>query len=247
MHMKLHIHLVVALACASATSAFGQIAVSSTLNVGVFADANQSDVGSHQSYVMKSQFGTINSYSESVMVEDHDLINPGATVIVKSSASAAWTDAGHGTVTWRDMGWIHNTQTHSGAKLNGFVINGDVWSYTFTATENGYFNLNYDVRGRGNQFGLLGVKINWSGPGGGVNLADPYTPNAVGSFTRSVVSGQNYTIGLFNMGNKFTAPIPMQDSGFMDADFTWSVGAVPEPTSMAVFAFGLVALLRRKR
>ena len=230
------------------TGAFsmGQTPVSSTFMVGAQADANQNDGDFHEQILSFSQWGTLNPYSASVSVHDEDLINGGKNLTVTSSASAAWVSAGAGTVTWRNMGWSHDTATSSGAKLNSFT--NPVWSYTFTATSNSVFSLDYNVRGTGNTFGLLGAVIGWSGSGGGLNLINAYDPTAVGTFSRNVVSGTSYTISLSNWGNKFTSPIPATDSGYMDADFAWRVAApVPEPATFLVLGCAVVMLMAAKR
>ncbi len=234
------------LCCALSSETQAQVAVSSTFHLGVFADANQNDFTSHTDFFMDQQGSTLNPYSHSLSVTDQDFANNGS-LTVSSSASASWLNAGQGSVHWRGMGWAHNTKTSSGAKLNGFVINGPVWSYTFQATTTDVFTMNYDVRGVGNVFGLLGAVIEWSGPGGNLDLTDPYTPAATGVFSRNITAGNTYTVGLFNMGNVFTSPIPRHDSGSMDADFNWQVGAVPEPATMAALGFGFAFALKRRR
>lgn len=244
-------------ACLLSTSILGacltgvadaQTAIGSTFTIGAWADANQNDGMYHQAYFTDSQGGTLNAYSHSVAANDTDLGNPAYHLTVTSSASAAWTSAGAGTVAWRDMGWVHATRTSSGSKLNGFVVlNAPVWSYTFQATSNGYFAMDYDVRGTGNVFGLLGAKIQWSGVGGEQDLTNPYNPTANGTFVRSITAGTTYTVGLFNMGNVFTAPILRSDSGKMDADFNWRVTSVPEPASALGLLIGLPLIRRRRR
>lgn len=231
-----------------AGGAFAQTAVSSTFHLGVFADANQNHGSYHQDYLMQSQGSTLNSYSGNLMVSDEDLANPGHSLRVTSAASASWTNSGQGIVAWRNMGWVHNTIASSGAKLNGFVINGPVWSYTFIATSNNVFSMDYDLRGHGDTFGLWGARIEWSGPGGNLDLINPYDPTTSGTFARNIVAGNTYTVGVFNMGNTFTSPILNTSSGYMDADFNWRVGAVPEPSSMlALSGLALITIRRRSR
>lgn len=223
-----------------------QTPVSSTFQLGVWADANQNVAGNAQDFYTTSQGATLNPFSHSLSVTDLDSAN-GGSLRVTSSASASWTSAAQGSVAWRGMGWIHDTFTSSGSKLNGFVIPGPAWSYTFQASANGFFSMAYDVRGTGNVFGLLGAVIQWSGPGGNLDLTNPYNPAATGVFTRSLTAGTTYTVGLYNGGNVFTAPIRRTDSGMMDADFAWQIGAVPEPSTIAVMGFAAAALLRRRR
>lgn len=228
-------------------SVHAQTAISSTFHLGVWADANQHYGGYQQDYIMQSQGSTLNSYSGTVTVIDNDAANPGRWLRVHSSASASWTDSAHGSVAWRNMGWEHNTIDSSGAKLNGFVINGPVWSYTFSATSDALFSLDYDLRGHGDTFGLWGARIEWSGPGGNLDLINPYDPTTQGTFSRSVVAGNTYTVGLFNMGNTFTSPILNTSSGYLDADFDWRIGPVPEPSSVLALGGFVAMILRRRR
>lgn len=230
-----------------APTIFGQVAVSSTFAIGVFADANQNDSDLHSDYILQNQYGTLNPYNGNLSVSDEDLLNPGRKVRVTAQASASWTDAGQGSVTWRNMGWVQNTIASSGTKLNDFVVNGPTWGYTFTATSDGIFTLDYDVRGTGNTFGLLGVDIGWSGPEGGLNLFDPYDPTVSGNFSRVIVNGQTYTVELRNHGNHFTAPLEHVYTSMMDADFAWKIQPVPEPLSMVSVGIGVIALLRRRK
>lgn len=145
------------------------------------------------------------------------------------------------------MGWTHVSNSQTAAKLNGFVTGAPVWSYTFLATASGTFTMNYDVRAAGDPFGLLGVVIDWSGPGGGLNLVNAFTPVAHGVFSRSLTAGQTYTISLANGGNIFTSVDPRNDFGSMDADFNWTTATVPEPTTLFAVALGGLALLRRRK
>ena len=233
-------------ACLMVAQSQAQVAIGSTFQLGVYADANQNDFTSHTASFADQHFGSLNPFSHSLSIVDLDNANAGS-LTVNSAASASWVNAGQGTVAWRGMGWIHNTKTNSGAKLNDFVIPGPVWSYTFRATADGVFTMNYDVRGTGNLFGLLGAVIEWSGPGGNLDLKNSYDPTAHGIFTRSLVAGTNYTVGVSNMGNIFTSPIPRTDFGYMDADFDWRVGPVPEPSTIAGLVVGCAALFRRRR
>jgi hypothetical protein len=224
----------VVLATFIAGAAHAQTAVSSTFHLGAYADANQHNGGFQQDSIVQSQGATLNSYSGTVGVIDYDAVHSGMWLRVHSSASASWTDSAHGSVAWRNMGWEHNTIDSSGAKLNG------------AATSDATFLLDYNLRGYGDTFGLWGARIEWSGPGGDLDLINPYDPTTQGTFSRSVTAGTTYTVGLFNMGNTFTSPLLNTTAGYMDADFDWSIGAVPEPSSMLALG-GLVALTLRRR
>lgn len=223
----------------------GQTPVSSTFMVGAHADANQNDGDFHEQILTFSQGATLNPYSATAHAHDNDLVNAGKSVDVTSTASASWLSSGEGTVTWRNMGWTHNTAAQTAVKLNSFSL--PVWSYTFIATTSGTFTLDYNVRGTGNKFGLLGAVIDWSGTGGGLNLINAYDPAAAGTFTRAVNAGSSYTVSLSNWGNKFTSIDPVTDSGMMDADFSWRLTSpVPEPASVAALLLGAAGLVRNR-
>ena len=246
--MKTHQLLGLLAICTLATQGQAQTAVGSTLSVGAYADANQQIGGSVQDFINLSQGNTLNTLTGSRSVTDQDTVNTGHWLRVQSSATAQWSDAGHGSVAWRGMGWQHNTISNAGAKLNGFVSNQPVWTYTFISTANTTFTMNYDVRATGDPFGLLGAVIQWSGVGGNLDLTNAYTPVASGAFVRQVQSGQMYTVGLYNMGNVFSSPYANTRTAMMDADFNWHVGTVPEPTSILALASGLgVIVIRRRR
>jgi len=227
-------------------SAQAQSVISSTFQLGAYADANQHSGAYQQDYIMQSQGATLNSYSGTVSVIDYDPVNSGKWLRVHSSASASWIDASHGSVAWRNMGWEHNTIESSGAKLNGYVINGPVWSYTFVATSNGTLTMDYDLRGHGDTFGLWGARIEWTGPGGNLDLINAYDPTTSGTFSRNIIAGNSYTVGVFNMGNYFSSPLLNTTSGYMDADFNWRIGPVPEPSSMLVLSGLALSMLRRR-
>lgn len=228
----------------AAAPAHAQNALGSTFNIGVFADADQNDGRSQTATFSDSQGATLNPFSHSLSVTDTN--NAGGTLNVTSSASASWLNAGEGTVLWRGMGWTHHTNAQTGSRLNGFVGPSPVWSYTFQATTNGTFTLNYDVRATGDPFGLLGVGIEWSGTGGGLDLTNAYTPVAHGTFSRALAAGNTYTIGLSNSGNIFTSQYQRDSSGLMDADFHWTT-AVPEPSTVGAFAVAGLAFVARRR
>lgn len=238
--------LVVASVAMLAACALGQNPIASAFNIAVEADADQLHGGNSQAVFADSQSGTLNPYSHSLSITDTE--TGGGYVTTRSSASASWINSASGVVAFRDMGWTRNSPLNHEAKLNNFFFGTNVWSYTFQATSNGAFSMNYNVWASGNTFGLLGVLIHWSGPGGDLDLQDPYNPTASGVFTRSVSSGTTYTVGIHNRGNVFSAAGQGFSQGAMSADFNWSIGVVPEPaTVLTILIGGIGLLLRRKR
>lgn len=228
-------------------AAFGQTVISSAIVVAVSADANQLDGSISEQVVTDSQSATIHDLAGVASRTNNDQVNSGRWLTVDSQASAHWNSASSGTVTWRNMGWTTNTIVQTGSKLNSFVSNAPVWEYTFRADGDGTFVLNYNVSSTGDPFGLLGLVIEWSGAGGGLDLTNAYNPAANGTFTASLTAGTTYTIGLANSGNIFTAAFDRQHSDHMNADFDWNIQAVPEVDSMIPLSFALVVFALRRR
>lgn len=217
--------------------ALAQTALGSTLNVSAEADADQFNGSYSYAASSDSQGGTLNPLAGSVSVTNTEA--GGGYVTSQSSASASFFSAASGLVHWRDMGWTRDSLKNHEAKLNNFNTGLDTFTYTFQATSNGQFKLNYRVWSSGSVFGLQGLRISWTGAGGGFDASDPYTPDATGTFTRALVNGTTYTVGLFNYGNIFSAAGQGYSQGLMNADFDWSITAVPEPASLAFLATGL--------
>ncbi|MCE9557431.1 MAG: PEP-CTERM sorting domain-containing protein [Armatimonadetes bacterium] len=234
-----------AIAASLSQSAAAQTAIHSAMGLGVLADANQNDGSQHSATYYAEQFGTLNPYSHALSVTDTSLSGNSGTLTVTSGASASWLNAGQGSVQWRNMGWVQNTATQTSAELNQFFAQGPVWGYTFAATSDGLFSMAYDVRATGRTFGLLGVSIQWSGDGGGIDLQNAFTPTVSGTFTRALTAGNTYTIGLANTGNIFTSSDPQNTFGRMDADFNWHINAVPEPSTVVGLVFAGVVLAAR--
>ncbi|HRI44495.1 MAG TPA: PEP-CTERM sorting domain-containing protein [Fimbriimonadaceae bacterium] len=235
----------VVLAAGICTGASAQIALSSTFDIAVEADADQNAPGVAFDSFSAFQFGTLNPYSHSLLVTD---TVPGAGyVTTTSSAAATWTSSGAGTVTFRNMGWTRDSLNMHEAKMNNFLAGMDVWSYTFEATQDGFFSLNYNVSYVGFGFGLLGIVIHWSGPGGDLDLENASDPTANGTFVRELTNGSTYTIGIQNKGNIFASAGQELSEGHLNGDFSWEVSPVPEPATMAGLLIGGLGLLLRPR
>ena len=175
------------------------------------------------------------------------------SVTTTGSVFANWSSADAGSVNFLDYGWSFNVNnpntTQTGSDLTQ-GRGGDDWTYTFMATQNGAITMNYNVTAADNPFGLWGWSIDWTGTGGGLPVSNPFDPTTSGVFTRALIAGQTYTIGLDGNPNvNFAGPSGVYD-GSMDGDFSFLITAgVPEPAiwaTMLLGLFGVGAALRRR-
>ena len=178
----------------------------------------------------------------------------GAALTVSGSAFATWTNGGNnGTISFDNYGWTTTGASSADKEEYGSLkTGGPDWTYTFKADASGNFTMNFDVTGSGDLFGLWGWNILWSGPGGGDPLTVPFgtDPDQSGTFVRSILAGQTYTVGLKN-GTTIKSSGTTFADGSMDGVFTFIIdppGPVPEPGSIALLVASLASLgvLRRR-
>jgi hypothetical protein len=228
-----------------ASRASAQVAQGSTFDLAVEAEADTGTVGFASDSFSDSQGATLNAYSHSLSVTDLNALG-GGPLTVTTSAIASWVNAGQGSVSIFDTGWNFATTAASHALINTALTGFDVWTYTFLATADGTFDMAYDVVGSGAMFGLQGAIIHWSGPGGDLNLTDAFDPAANGVFTRALVSGQSYTVGIGTYSNIF-AQGGLNQVGSFDGQFDWRITSVPEPFSMAGLLVGVSVFFRKRK
>ena len=227
---------------ALAAAVHAQAPVSSTLDLGAYAAASFSGNAPATGLVSLSQGTTLNSLTGTLSKTD-TLPTGGGSLNARTSGTATWTSAAAGSFN------LTTGFTFSGASgkadLNYFQTGGkDVWTYAFTATSAGTFSMAYDVEQTGDTFGLGGININWSGTGGGLSLSTLTAPQ-IGTFTRALLAGQQYTVGVQNYSNLST--ILTTVNGNLSAALNWRIQAVPEPAPFAALGLGAVALLRRRK
>lgn len=236
-----------ALIAGMATQAFAQVAQGSTFNISVLADADTNTVGTTTDSWAESQGATLNPYSHSLQVTDLNALGSGPLTAM-TSASVSWVNAGKGSVSIFDTGWDLATTTPAHVVVNTFNGNLDIWTYTFLATADGTFDMTYDVQGFGDMFGLNGIAVHWSGPGGGDIYGDSNDPSANGLFSRAIVNGETYTVGIASYSN-MNVGLGVTVAGSFDAQLDWEIHSnpVPEPFSIAGLTVGIAAFFRKKK
>lgn len=172
-----------------------------------------------------------------------------------ASGTAIWNSPKSGSVDFTNYGWNINSPTlQTSAYL---YAGGPDWSYTFVAQRDGALSLDYTVTGGGaDTFGLFGWNIGWTGDGGGQTLtvANVFSPDQTGTFTRDLVKGETYTISLTNEAGIATS-VNVVTNGQMSGQFNWNIvesrsPGVPEPAGWTLMLTGLAgmgAVLRRRR
>jgi hypothetical protein len=125
-----------------------------------------------------------------------------------------------------------------------------LWIYIFRADFDGQLKVQYDIVGSGDMLGFNGWHINWSGEGGGAELMDFLDPSASGTFTRNIVAGQVYSLGLDDSAGLTAAGgLHVAVTGAFDFVMTPTASDVPEPGNLALFGIafaGLLGAARRK-
>lgn len=175
------------------------------------------------------------------------LNNQGGVANASATVGANWSsnDAGSVAVIWE---WTSRTTQATTLQTNQLTPN---WSYTFVASGNGFFNISGSVTAGGDVFGLQPIYLSGNVPGLPIIGGTVSNPNGSGAYSFALVSGQQYTFGLYNYGN-LNSVSGLTVDGHANAEIVWNIayGAVPEPASWALMigGIGLVggALRRRK-
>lgn len=171
-------------------------------------------------------------------------VDANQSLTVSGGAKATWgSDGNSGNVSFSEFGYSGEASFYLVGLRNNF------WNYSFIADSDGVFSMIYDVSVvdtiGSDAFGLIGWDINWSGPGGGLLLANVFDPTAHGLFSRPIVAGQLYTVGL--QGGPGLESICFPDcsillSNHVQGSFDFTISPVPEPSAIILFLLGLIIL-----
>lgn len=230
---------------AFSTLSYGQTAVSSSFIIGGSVDAETSAGVPTTVSVSNSQGNTINVLGGSFGATNssEDLVGTGS---IGGSLNSTWTSAAAGQVLTTNE-WSFDTPYAPAASLNQDFTGQEAWTYTFTATEDSFFCLNWDVVGAGDSFGLQIWYFGFDGNGGGEALGpDAVYPDGNGSLMRDLEAGQTYTVSLTNYGNIFSND-GLILSGSSRGQFDWEIKPVPEPASLGLAGLALLAWTRRRK
>jgi hypothetical protein len=227
---------------------YATIALSTTMDLAAFADANTADAAGTGGHLSLSPIEVVKDYSGSVTVWNYSPVPGASDAMVKARAEAhsTWVSANQGTVTLVDTGWTIATPYGFSVKTNSAYIPEDAWTYTFQAEQDGWFIMDYDVGGTGYLFGLNGVRLHWTGIGSGLDLVNAFDPTASGSFMRELTAGDTYTIGIASNGNLLGGRGDYEAA--LNGRFDWRITdkSVPGPAALIPFVGGLLLALRRK-
>ncbi len=248
-HMKLPAALCLALTIASTPAAFAT-PVAGSIAFGTMTVAGGQTVTASDAQSWSNNPTTLNATAAAFLSlgtfggDDYGYSN------AYGGGQAIWAADGNSGTIGLGYGWL--SQGPQGATSFATNLGGPNWSYEFVADSNGTFEMDYEIDGAGNMFGLWGFTLSHTfDAGSGAPVTNPIDPSSTGHFSGQLTAGQSYLVTLMNNGNvsgNLTAI-----TGSVGAGFKWwitSSASVPDSGATATLLIGGLALLgvaRRRR
>jgi hypothetical protein len=233
-----------------AAAAQAATAVSASMSVGASAEVG----GATSTHTSAQAWGVaLSGLSIGALALAADPADPNRTVTSQGFGNSSWISANAGSVAFEGYGWIFKAAgaTSASARLTGAQSD---WKYSFVAgATDARFSVAYNVGATGDTFGLWGWSIFVDGgPQGSQSLivSNASDPTASGTFLALLTPTETYTVRLENNANAGNATGGFDTEGQMGGVFQWAITPVPEPSTYAIMACGLLAVggaLRRNR
>lgn len=261
-------HHLAALAFATSLAAAAQPA-SAAIEIGgsVFAQARGQLAGRAatadsqlRTFAVGIEPGPVHDLAASASVTQDLVVNESPNSLAASEQVAAhWASANSGDVTVPNREWTVNVGTTDDGLVQ-FNTPGSGradWTYDFTATADGAFDVSFALATRGDQLGLGTWDFRFSddsNPTQVTNLSTGFN-HLNGSLSQALVAGHSYEVALFSDASADVARGPTPFAGSESDRFDWRItedegGGVPEPSAWAlsILGFGLAgSALRRRR
>ena len=229
------------LALSASTMSFASLInpISASVDLSMSSDAGCGTVTSAPSYqdwiTNPPVLGDLSSTADVLANCTH----PNRNVETSGTLTATWSaNTKKGTIKFNNIGWKVNNNVSFGAANANL---GTDYTYTSMPTNATLFDLNYDIKSRGdlNGFGLNGFYVT-------LTNFNALQINTTGDLTWILSPGQTYTLTIENGANISGNIAGLKE--YMDGTFKFTATAVPEPSSLLMLS-GVLAFagsLRKK-